>query len=310
MARIKFGAASGSVLPNVWAKDLERRGFDSAWVGEHVLMPVGGNEAFTHLGAMVGATEHITIGARVIVLPLRHPLMVAKAVTQLDIMSGGRFIFGVGIGGDYPPEFENLNVPLKERGRRTNESLEILERLWVEDNVTYEGKYYQVRDLTLTPRPVQQPHPPIWMGGRAPEAVDRAARFADGWFPNLNTVDGLRDRVANIKQIAEEKYHRDLSNLQIGVVTGLTVAKDHATALAEAGARGGPVGTRSSTNWYEMAERYNALGNAQDIIAHLEKFIGVGATHFVFNMSATGERLQHDLSVLQEDVLPYFRGND
>src|SRR6185369_12628725 len=119
------------------------------------------------------------------------------------------------------------------------------------------------------------------------------AKYADGWFPNLNTVPGLKERVASIKQIAADKYGRDLSNLQIGVVTGVTVAKDHATALAEAGARGGPVGTRASTNWFEMAERYNALGNAQDIIEHLEKFIGAGATHFVFNMSAQGERLQN-----------------
>ena len=310
MTTIKFGAASRAMQPNHWAKELERRGFDSAWVGEHVLSVTSGNEILTQLGAMVGATEHITIGARVVVLPLRHPLMVAKAVVQLDHMSGGRFIFGVGVGGDYPPEFDNLNVPLKERGRRTNESLEILSRLWVEDNVTFEGKYYQVHDLSLMPKPLQQPHPPIWMGGRAPEAVDRAAKYADGWFPNLNTVPGLKERVASIKQIAADKYGRDLSNLQIGVVTGVTIAKDHATALAEAGAQGGPVGTRASTNWFDMAERYNALGNARDIIDHLEQFIGAGATHFVFNMSARGERLQHDLGVLAEDVLPYFRGKD
>ena len=268
-----------------------------------------GNEILTQLGAMVGATEHITIGARVIVLPLRHPLMVAKAVTQIDHMSGGRFIFGVGVGGDYPPEFENLNIPLSERGRRTNESLEILSRLWTEDHVTYEGKYYQVHDLTLSPKPIQQPHPPIWMGGRAEEAVERAAKYADGWFPNLNTVDGLKERLAKIHELAE-KAGRDLSHFQVGVVTSTTIAKDHDTAHAEAASRGGPPGTRSSTDWDAMVDRYNAHGNAQDIIAFCERFAEAGARHFVFNMTAGGERLQHDLALLAADVIPYFRAKN
>ena len=310
VGEFKFGAALLSREDDVqFARDLERLGFDSAWTGDHVLMPTGGQEGYTYLAAMAAATSRITIGARVIVLPLRHPLMNAKMATQVDIIAGGRFIYGVGIGGDYPPEFENLNVARNERGRRGNENLEIMMRLFKEDHVTYEGKYYQVHDLTLSPKPVQQPHPPIWMGGRAEGAVQRAGKYADGWFPNLNTVEGLKERVAKIHEIAEQAG-RDISHFEVGVVTSTTIAVDHATAHAEAAGRGGPPGTRSSTNWDEMVDRYNAHGNARDIIDFCERFAASGARTFVFNMTAGGERLQHDIALLAADVIPYFRARN
>ncbi|MEX2446129.1 MAG: LLM class flavin-dependent oxidoreductase [Dehalococcoidia bacterium] len=308
---VQFGAALLSRVDDQvqFTRRLEDLGFDSAWVGDHVLMPYGGTEGYTYLAAMAAATSRITIGSRVIVLPLRHPLMNAKMITQVDRISGGRVIYGVGIGGDYPPEFENLNIPRNERGRRGNENLEVMTRLFTEDNVTFEGRYYQVRDLSLNPKPLQQPHPPIWMGGRAEEAVDRAARYADGWFPNLNTVDGLRERLRMVRERAEG-YGRDLDGFQVGIVTTTTIGEDHDTAHAEAAARGGPPGTRSSTDWDAMVDRYEAHGNASDIIAFCERYIEAGATHFVFNMTAAGERLDHDLQLLISDVAPYFRGKD
>ncbi len=306
--RIKFGAALLSREdPVAFAKKLETLGFDSAWVGDHVLMPDGGQEGYTYLAALAGATSKITIGARVIVLPLRHPLMNAKMATQVDIISGGRFIFGVGIGGDYPPEFANLNVPRNERGRRGNENLEIMTRLFNEEKVTYKGKYYQVENLSLNPKPIQKPHPPIWMGGRHEGAVIRAAKYADGWFPNLNTVEGLKERLAEIKRLANE-YKRDISHFQVGIVASTFIAENHDIAHAEAARGSGPPGTRASTDWNQMVDRYNAHGNAQDIIRFLEERIEVGATHFVFNMRSTGEKLDQDLKVLAKEVFPYFRG--
>ena len=295
-----------------FAQTVEGLGFDSVWVGDHVLMPNGGEEGYTKLAAMAAATKHITIGARVIVLPLRHPLMNAKMATQIDIMSHGRFIYGVGIGGDYPPEFENLQIPRNERGRRGNENLEAMMRLFHEDRVTYEGKYYQLHDVTLSPKPVQQPHPPIWMGGRAPEAVQRAAKYADGWFPNLNTVEGLRERLQEIHRLADEAK-RDISHFKVAVVARTFIGKNHDVAHAEAAARGGPPGTRATTDWDAMVDRYAAHGTAKDIIEYLERYVAEGATHFVFNLNADyahspADRLENDLNVLAKDVFPYFRG--
>jgi len=309
-SKIKFGAAHGED-PVAFAKKLEDMGFDSAWASDHVWTPQGGQEGYTYLAAMAAATNRITIGSRVIVLPLRHPLMNAKMATQVDIISGGRFIFGVGVGGDYPPEFANLNVPRSERGRRANENLEIMTRLFKEESVTYKGKYYQVENLSLNPKPIQKPHPPIWMGGRFDAAVIRAAKYADGWLPNLNTLEHLKANVAQIKKLANE-YKRDISHFQVGVVTRLTIAETHDIAHAERVALTIPSrlaqGARESTNWDQVVDRFDAHGTAKDIIEFCERRIEAGASHFVFNMSSNGQRLDHDLKVLKDEVIPYFRG--
>ncbi len=301
---IKFGAALNAEGDDVeFARKLEALGFDSVWVGDHPQ----NTEGYTYLAAMAGATSKITVGSRVIVLPLREPLMNAKMATQIDRISGGRFIYGVGIGGEgNDDEFPNLGVPLKERGRRGNENLEVMMKLFTEENVNFDGKYYHVRNLTLNPKPIQRPHPPIWMGGRAPEAVARAAKYADGWFPNLNTVDGLRERVKEIKRQANE-LKRDMSDFKIGIVARTFVGPNHDVAHAEAAARGVPPGTRTSTDWDAMVDRYAAHGTGKDIIEYCERYIAEGASHFVFNMYSPPERMDHDLEVLKTDVLPYFR---
>ncbi len=303
--KIKFGAAGGTD-PVAFAKKLEAMGFDSAWVGDHFLTPDGGNDGYTYLAAMGAATSKITIGSRVMILPLRHPLMNAKMATQVDIISGGRFIWGVGVGGDYPPEFANLNIPRNERGRRMTENLEIMTRMFNEDRVTYQGKYYQVENLSLQPKPVQRPHPPIWMGGRALAAVQRAAKYADGWFPNVNTVDGLKERLKRIRQLANE-YKRDISHFKVGIVTSLFLAENHDIAHAAAVAAGGPMGARPPAEWAENVDRYRAHGTPKDIIEFCERRIEAGATHFVFNMSSRGEKLDQDLQILVKEVIPYFR---
>ena len=116
------------------------------------------------LSALAGVTRTIKLGTMVLVLPLRNPAYFAKEWATLDLLSGGRSILGVGVGW-HEEEFALMGIPHKERGRRMDEMLELVTALWAGDNVTYTGKYYQVKNLTIDPKPAQKPHPPIWIGG-------------------------------------------------------------------------------------------------------------------------------------------------
>ena len=148
------------------AEDL---GFDCAVSIDHLLLTPPAYactwlEPVALLSALAGVTRTIKLGTMVLVLPLRNPAYFAKEWATLDLLSGGRSILGAGVGW-HEEEFALMGVPHKERGRRMDEMLEAVTALWAGDNVTYEGKYYKFRNLTIDPKPAQKPHPPIWIGG-------------------------------------------------------------------------------------------------------------------------------------------------
>ncbi|MBM3227096.1 MAG: LLM class flavin-dependent oxidoreductase, partial [Candidatus Tectomicrobia bacterium] len=141
------------------ARRIERLGFDAIWSGDHLIMHSPMMDVMTVLASFAAVTTRVRIGTAVYLLPLRHPVAIAKQVASLDLLSGGRFLFGVGVGGEIAREFEAVGVPVAERGRRTDEALDILTRVLSQAHVTYEGRHYQVHDVTLEPRPQQQPYP-------------------------------------------------------------------------------------------------------------------------------------------------------
>jgi probable F420-dependent oxidoreductase len=184
------------------AEDL---GFDSAVTIDHLLITPNAYactwlEPMTMLAALAGVTRTIRLGTMVLVLPLRNPVYFAKEWATLDLLSGGRSILGLGVGW-HEDEFALMGVPYRERGPRTSEAIEVLKALWAGDGVTYEGKYYRFRNLTIDPKPVQQPHPPIWIGGGPPSekvygqtvpdispVLRRIAKYADTWVPHSSAT--------------------------------------------------------------------------------------------------------------------------
>lgn len=165
------------------ARHAEQSGYDALWCGDHVMMYSPIIEAVTLLAAFAGVTERVKLGTGVYLLPLRHPVIVAKLFAGLDYVSGGRLVFGVGVGGEFPKEFEACGVPIGERGSRTNEGLEIVRRLWSGSSVTFEGHHYRFRDVVLAPPPIQRPHPPIWLGGRRTPRCDGPPNSGTGGSP-------------------------------------------------------------------------------------------------------------------------------
>ena len=156
----------------------EAAGFDSLWLGEHhnheVLYPA----PLIGLAAVASRTRSIRLGTGVLLLPLYHPLAVAEEAAMVDVISGGRLILGVG-AGYAPEEFSAFGYSIKQRGSRLEESASLLQRLWTEENVTHHGRHYQFDNITVAPRPLQRPRPPIWFGAWAEPAIRRAARFGD-----------------------------------------------------------------------------------------------------------------------------------
>ena len=159
----------------------EAAGFDSIWLGEHHNNPILHPAPLIGLAAIASRTRRIQLGTGVLLLPLYHPVMVAEEGAMVDMISGGRLILGIG-AGYAPEEFAAFGYSLKERGGRLEESAALLHRLWTEENVTHRGKYYQVEDATVAPRPVQRPRPPIWFGAWAEPAIRRAARLGEAWL--------------------------------------------------------------------------------------------------------------------------------
>jgi probable F420-dependent oxidoreductase len=206
------------------AEDL---GFESAVTIDHLLLTPPAYactwlEAMTTLAALAGVTRTIRLGTMVLVLPLRNPVYFAKEWATLDVLSGGRTILGLGVGW-HEEEFALMGVPYRERGPRTSEAIEALKALWAGDRVTFEGRFYRFRDLTIDPKPVQRPHPPIWIGGgtqpsekvygQTVPTIDpvlrRIARYADTWVPHSSATPAMvKSDWAKVQAFARE-YGRD-----------------------------------------------------------------------------------------------------
>jgi probable F420-dependent oxidoreductase len=162
------------------AQRAEALGFRDLWVTENTLDHVFCFDPVVVLTYAAALTTTIRLGVSVIVLPVHHPIHVAHQVASLDYASHGRAILGVGLGRDQ--HYTEFQVPRERRVRRFREGVELIKALWTEPQVNYRGEFFQLEGGTMAPKPVQKPHPPIWLGGTHPDAVRRAAAIADGWM--------------------------------------------------------------------------------------------------------------------------------
>ena len=208
---LNFGPGVSPSTLLQWAQVAEALGYHSVMISDHIALtpdvreryPEPFYDPFVALSWLAGQTHALALGTTVCVLPYRSPLQVARMVANLDQLSGGRFIFGVGLGG-VELEFAALGVPYHRRGACADDYLAAMKVLWTNDVASYQGEFVSFDEVT-GPRPVQQPHPPIWVGGRSDAALRRAVRFGDGWHPNRFTLGWLRDTgLPRLRQMAQE----------------------------------------------------------------------------------------------------------
>lgn len=260
------------------AAAMEDLPIDSLWTGGHVASRNPSPEAMVGFARLSAVTERVTIGTSILLLPLYEPAIVAKQVADIDVASGGRVVLGVGIGGEYPGEFRACRVPVEERGRRTDEAIPLLRRLWTAEAVTHDGRYYAMDDVRIHPAPAQRGGPPIVVAGRKEPAMRRAALLGDGWMPYLYSPRRYAESVRTIGAVAADAG-RDLDGFGWYAFVFVNVDDDGDRAREQA-ARS--MGGTYSQDFGQMVDSVAAAGTAAEVAQKLVAFVAAGARHFVF----------------------------
>lgn len=222
------------------AQEAERLGFDSLWVPDHILKVFGPlPDPLTLLSFLAGATERIRLGTAVLVLPYRHPIVLANMMSSLDVLSNGRLNLGIGVGWN-EKEFEALGMSKKERGRRTDESLEVLEKLWSGEKTGYEGRFYSFEEAEIGMKPLTPGGPPVLVGGYSDAAFRRAVRFGSGWMGVKDSPEKITEVQEHLARLGEESG-QDPAGVEIGTTLNVkqqdaNEAADQLARLSEAGA--------------------------------------------------------------------------
>ncbi|HET8852455.1 MAG TPA: LLM class F420-dependent oxidoreductase [Ktedonobacteraceae bacterium] len=239
------GRATGSDTLMQAAQSAEAQGFDAVWSADRVVTPWKINtsypysenhefivppdrpflDSFTCLAFLAGCTQKVMLGISVLVLPYRHPLYWARVAASIEQLSKGRLIMGVGVGW-MEEEFAALGVPFKDRGRMTDEQLQIISRLWTQEHIDFNGLFYRFQDIAFYPKPIQKPRIPIWVGGEGVAAQRRTAKYGDAWFPYYVEITPaeLRAGYDNVLRLAAEAG-RDPSQVRFTCCSQIEVTR-------------------------------------------------------------------------------------
>ena len=305
--RIRFGAgiAAGNREAAIEAiNSLAAWGYDIIWMPDHVAYTGPVSDPLAQLTYFSALQPQLIFGTGVYLLPLRHPVPVAKVVASVDrLMGAGHFIFGIGVGGEFPAEYEACGIPLKERGGRTNESIEIMKRLWTGEPVEHRGKYFSFGSITMLPKPATPGGPPIWIGGRSDAALRRAARLGDGWMPYVITAERF---AAGMEFIAREAEMARRSFTSFGTAAQIfaTIADSYEQGVDIASAR---LSKRYAMDFREATKRYAAVGRPADIAQQLSAYIKAGARDIGVDLVCRRSERSAQLEQFAKEVIPLVR---
>jgi len=268
----------------------EELGYDSVWVSDHVVVPRANIPNFgttifdplVTLGVVAGATRRVQLGTTVLIVPYRNAVVTAKMVSSLDALSGGRVVLGVGAGW-VAAESAMLGVPFAERGAMTDEYLRAMQELWTSPTPSFAGRYTQFGDVVFEPKPIQKPHPPIWVGGHSRAALRRAAEFGAAWHPINRAPAELR---AGRAELARQSAARDRA-----VPPAITLRNDVRILGA------GETAPSSSHAGRVLA------GEPASLIDQLHELADCGVEHLVVEfLAADGTELDAQLTTFAERV--------
>lgn len=303
MAKVRFGIGLRR-LDNTAAdaRNAEALGYEFVSTGEHVFFYGPTGNGLISLAAAAGATTTIGLMSTITLVPLYPAALLAKQVSALDVLSGGRFNLGVGVGGEYAKEFEACGVPVNERGARTNEALALMKRLWTEDEVVFDGRFNTLGGVTLAPKPTQKPHPPIWISGRSDAAMRRCARYGTGWLPYMYTPEKLEESLA---AIAGHAAHVDRDQpVEPGLFIFFAVHEDRERAIKMAADR---LSVQYNQDFTQLVGRYALAGNPDDCVARLRQYIDAGARTIILNSACPAGYVEDNERLLARAVLPLLR---
>ena len=302
----RFGA-SLSLKPPAEQFELVRRvealGFDSVWTGDHVSFHGPIHESLTLLASYAPITSRIRLGTGVYLLALRAPAVAAKTAATLDVLSGGRLIFGVGVGGENPKEFELCGVPHRERGARVTEGIDVVRTLWRDSPASFKGRFTAFDGVSIDPKPVQRPGPPIWIGGRSDAALTRAGRQGDGWMSYVVQPERYAQSVDKIR-VAGAAAGRALDGFAFAHLAFVTVGRDWESAKAVWVAH---LSKRYAQDFEPLARKYGIIGTPEQCAEQLARFRDAGCTYIVLNAIGEPKDERDQLERVAADVLPRLR---
>jgi probable F420-dependent oxidoreductase len=299
-------------------------GFDSVWLGEHHNHPLLHPTPLIGLAAIASRTRRVRLGTGVLLLPLYQPLAVAEEGAMLDMISGGRLILGLG-AGYAPEEFSAFGISIKERGSRLEEGASLLRRLWTEEHVSHAGRHYRVTDVTLGPRPVQQPRPPIWFAGWVEPAIRRAARLGDAWLGGPSARLDELSACVRLFQESRRESAQSAPNPDIALMRYVFVADNLEQAYATVGDATLHVFETTYFRWPHpvvkrlpgtltiqgLAKDRFILGSPAQCLEQIERFRQqLGLTHLICRLSFPGvprEASATSVERFAREVMPALR---
>jgi probable F420-dependent oxidoreductase len=284
---------------------VDRCGYDSMWVGDHVAFTIAIFDPLLQLAQAAVMSRRLVFGTDVFLLPLRHPTPIAKQVSTLDHLTEGRFIFGVGVGGEFPKEYEACGVPLNERGARLSESLTIMRKLWTGEPVSHAGKFFTFEGIKMQPPPRQPGGPPIWCGGRADPALRRIGRMTDGWMSYVVTPDMYRqglEKIATAASEAARTFDRGFGTAHL-LFTRIDDTYEKALDAATIS-----LSQRYAMDFRKAAQRYGALGTPQDVVETIFKFQQAGVRHLILDFVGPYEERDQQIERFAAEAMPLLAG--
>jgi len=286
------------------AERAEGFGFDSVWCGDSVLARPR-LEAISTLAAIAGRTKRVKLGTAVFLPALRNPVILANEVANLDIVSQGRVIFGVGIASKTPTvekEFDACGVSFRHRVSIFEECVTIMRQLWTEPEVNFQGRHFQLDGVSLGLKPVQKGGVPVWMAASAEKPQRRMLKMGDGWFPNATSPEAYTEGWHQIETLANESQ-REAGRLHKALYTTVNINEDKAQADKEMREF---IEGYYSMPFENMARTQSVFtGNIQDVIGWLQSFVDVGVQTIVIRFGSPDQSSQ--LELCGKEVLPKLR---
>ena len=280
-----------------WVELCERGQVDSIWQTDRLVSKEPMLECIASMAALAGATDVIRFGMNVASIALRDPLLTAKQLATIDVLSNGRVLPAFGLGSAFSMDYQATGIPTRRRGKRADEALELVQRLWQEEDVCFDGEFFQYVNATISPRPVNAKIP-LWIGGSSEAAMKRTAKYGTGWLGGIDTPGQAAVMVKGIKQALQDT-HREIDDDHYGASFSFRFGHKEDEAVIKA-VRGLKARVRDP-------ERYMVSGDAGDIIDRINEYIKAGCSKFVMLPIARGhQEMIQQTRLFIEEILPEF----
>jgi len=280
-----------------WVELCEQGHVDSIWQTDRLVSKEPMLECITTMAALAGATEKIRFGMNVASIALRDPLLTAKQLATVDVLSNGRVLPAFGLGSSFSMDYRASGKSTKRRGKRANEALELVHRLWHEEDVSFSGEFFQYENVTISPRPVNE-RIPLWIGGSSEVAMRRTAKYGTGWLGGIDTPEQSAVMVQGIRKALKE--------------TGREIDEDHYGASFSfrfGNFDDDSINMRAKSLSVRVKEplKYMAVGDAGDIIQRINEYIDAGCSKFVMLPMGSGHKeMMQQTRLFIDEILTEF----